>query len=203
MNDEDLEPKKKNKKGEPRETVEIVPPPHNLNLILKSAEKLNLKNFQVFNRLTIAFKQGVNLHKIVCHLPKSLFIKYTLKCVLFQIAAPNYKKYDIVAVEPQTIYAFIFASSSIDVDILTLNAENKVFKLKRKLLEKMRQRGYHFEIRYSGAIESRVKRKNIIQLAHSLHMSAKSRNVIISSGAVDAINLRQAYDVINLYPFDS
>lgn len=124
---------------------------------------------------------------------------YHVMIIMFQFTSANYKKYHIIAVEPQNDEAFAFVCNSVDVDILTFNAESKLFKLTRKSAEKLAKKGYHFEIQYSSAIHSRIKRRNIISTAHLFHMYAKSRQILISSGATHPIHLRGPYDVMNLY----
>lgn len=59
-------------------------------------------------------------------------------------------------------------------------------------------KGYHFEIPYSPAIEDNTKRRNVIHTAHLYHTFIKSRNIIISSMAEKPTLLRGPYDIINL-----
>lgn len=63
-----IEPRKKKKKGEPRETQEVVPVPYDLSSVKEIAKKLKFQDFQVFNRLTIVFSNQESLHKIVSNL---------------------------------------------------------------------------------------------------------------------------------------
>uniref|UniRef100_A0A6P7GZW3 Uncharacterized protein LOC114344380 n=1 Tax=Diabrotica virgifera virgifera TaxID=50390 RepID=A0A6P7GZW3_DIAVI len=65
IEDGNLEPKKKKKKGEAREVQEPVPMPYDLLPIKTVIKNLNLVNFQIFNRLTIVFVNQDGLHKVV------------------------------------------------------------------------------------------------------------------------------------------
>jgi ribonuclease P/MRP protein subunit RPP1 len=170
----DLEQKKKKKKGEPREaSSDPVPEPHKI-INVQGCEDMN-----IFNRLTIIFSNQEVMHKIT--------------------KSPNYKKYHIIAVLPTTTPATLFVCSNFDADIFCFNPENKNHvKRNRKMYKQLIDRGYHFEIPYSPAIEDSSKRKNIIHTAHLYHTYIKSRNVIISSSASSPSLLRGPYDIINL-----
>lgn len=65
MEEGNIEPKKKKKKGTPRETLDIVPLPLNVDKIKEVIRNLNLEHFKVLNRLTVSFSNQETLHKIV------------------------------------------------------------------------------------------------------------------------------------------
>lgn len=65
LDEGNIEPKKKKKKGEPRETLDIVPFPYNVDRIKEVLTKLNLEHLQLLSRLTISFSNQEILHKIV------------------------------------------------------------------------------------------------------------------------------------------
>lgn len=95
-----------------------------------------------------------------------------------------------------------FTCSTFEADIFTIDPESKfTLRLTRKLYNQLVDRGYHFELLYSPAIEDSTKRKNIIHISHLYHSFGKSKNIIFSSGAQSHLNIRSPYDVINLYPF--
>lgn len=73
--------------------------------------------------------------------------------------------------------------------------------MNRKMYNQLVDRGYHFELLYSPAIVDSTKRKNLIHAAHLFHSFGKSKNIIFSSGAENALQIRNPYDIINLYPF--
>jgi len=177
--DGNIEPKKKKKKGEVRESREIVPVPYDLSPIQEIVKQLNLKEFQVFNRLTVIFSNQDGLHKI--------------------IQSKNFKLYHVLAALPTTMQALTFTCGNFEADILTYNPESKfTFRLSRKFFNQLVERGYHLELQYSHAIEDSTKRKNLIHASHIYHTYGKSKNIIFSSGAQSRSLIRNPYDVISL-----
>ncbi|KAF2878960.1 hypothetical protein ILUMI_27208 [Ignelater luminosus] len=170
VDENNLEPKKKKKKGEIRD---VVPVPLQVKMI-EGCEKL-----RVLNRLTIIFSNQEIINKI--------------------LKSPNYRKYNVVAVQPISQAALQFTCSSIDADIFSYDPETKPnFKLNRKLYNQLVERGFYFELLYSPAIQASSQRKNVIAMSHFYHSYGKSRNIIISSGATSTFLLRSPYDVVNL-----
>lgn len=179
LEENNLEPKRKKKKGEPRDNEDIIPSPFNLTELNEIVQKLKLTDFKVLTRLTVVFSNPDCLHKIT--------------------KSENYKKYDLIAACPQSLPAFTACYSILDADILSFNAESsQLYKFNRKLYNKLIEKGYHYEIQYSPAIEDSTKRKNTIQMAHLYKMYGKSRNIIISSGASTPAYIRNPYDIVNL-----
>ncbi|KYB27157.1 ribonuclease P protein subunit p30 [Tribolium castaneum] len=170
----ELEQKKKKKKGELREgPSDFVPEPYKITP-LEGYEDLT-----ILNRLTIIFSNQDVMHKIT--------------------KSSHYKKYHIIAVLPETVQANAFVCSSFEADILCFRPENKNhIKRSRKMYKQLIDRGYHFEIPYAPAIEDAALRRNIIHMAHLYHIFIKSRNVIVSSLAERPSLLRGPYDIINL-----
>ncbi|KAJ8733471.1 hypothetical protein PYW08_001769 [Mythimna loreyi] len=166
------EPKKKKKKGETRDKKDYVPSPIDIPKDLST--KLN-----ILQRVTIEFSDSSVAHKVN--------------------QSENIKKYDIIAVLPKTLQAFQYACGTMDVDIITFEPESKIpFKISRKLYSQAVERGVFFELMYSPAIRDSTCRKNIISTAHNYHAVGKSRNIIITSGAENYMQVRDVHDVINL-----
>ncbi|XP_060518836.1 ribonuclease P protein subunit p30 isoform X2 [Cylas formicarius] len=179
VEDSNMEIKRKKKKGEPRDFIDCVPNPIDISKLNQISNELGFKDFTILNRLTVIFSNQDNLHKI--------------------LKSPNYKKYHIVASLPTSTAAFMFTCSNFDADILTIDPQNKTnIKLNRKLYNQLIEKGCHFELLYSPAIEDSTKRKNLIYTSHLYHSIGKSKNVIFSSGAQDSMLLRSPYDVISL-----
>lgn len=179
IEDKIIEPKKKKKKGEPRETQDIVPQPYNVAKLQELASNFGYYDFKVLNRLTVSFASQDVFHKIT--------------------KSPNYKKYDLVACAPTTNQALMFTCNTFEADIFTFNPENKFnLRLSRKTYNQLIERGYHFELLYSPAVEDSSKRKNLIHASHLYHSLGKSRNIFFSSGATTFIYIRGPYDIINL-----
>lgn len=65
IEDGNIEFKRKKKKGDPRDTLDLVPVPYITERVKDSVSKLKLENFEVLNRLTISFSNQEVLHKIV------------------------------------------------------------------------------------------------------------------------------------------
>ncbi|KAL9937869.1 hypothetical protein V8E36_003414 [Tilletia maclaganii] len=137
-------------------------------------------------------------------------------------AGPALQSYDILAVAPTTESAFSLACLSlaelkpfgIDIISLDLGSQPRLpFWVKRSLVKAALQLGVVFEIAYSGALPvpsstgstssssgtSDVVRRNLISSTRSLLLLTKGTNVILSSGARDAMQLRAPMDVINLF----
>ncbi|XP_022825098.1 ribonuclease P protein subunit p30 [Spodoptera litura] len=166
------EPKKKKKKGETRDKKDYVPPPP--SVIKDTSSKLN-----ILQRVTIEFSDSSISHKIN--------------------QSENLKQYDIIAVLPKTLQAFQYACASMDIDIITFEPECRIpFKISRKLYTQAVDRGIFFEIMYSPAIRDSTCRKNIISTAHIYHAVGKSRNIVVTSGAENYMQVRDVHDVINL-----
>ncbi|KAK5646756.1 hypothetical protein RI129_005220 [Pyrocoelia pectoralis] len=161
------------KKKKKIERQDIVPSPIDAKII-KGCDKL-----KILNRLTISFTTQDIINRI--------------------IKSPNYRKYHIIAAQPESQQAFQFTCTNFEADIFTFNPSTKPnYKMQRKLYYLLVERGVHFEIMYGPAIEDSTKRKNIIATAHMYHSFGKSRNIIISSGITNSFLIRNPYDVINL-----
>lgn len=161
------------KKKKKIERHDIVPPPIDAKIV-KGCDKL-----KILNRLTISFTTQDIINRI--------------------IKSPNYRKYHIIAAQPESQQAFQFTCTNFEADIFTFNPSTKPnYKMQRKLYYLLVERGVHFEIMYGPAIEDSTKRKNIIATAHMYHSFGKSRNIIISSEITNSFLIRNPYDVINL-----
>lgn len=172
IEEETLESNKKKKKGD-RETNEIVPVP----ISLKS-EKI-CPGLKILNRLTVAFTERSTLYKVM--------------------QSEQFKKYHIFAVIPKSNEALQFVCDSVDTDIISFDpSDSRTLKLNRKICNMMLEKGVFFELMYFPTIQDTTCRRNIINKAHLYHQYGKSRNIIITSGALNHLSLRAPYDVINI-----
>ncbi|KAK0553365.1 RNA-binding RNA processing protein rpp1 [Tilletia horrida] len=141
-------------------------------------------------------------------------------------AGPALQSYDLLAVTPTTESSFSTACLSlaelkpfgIDIISLDLSAQPRLpHWVKRSLVKATIQLGVVFEINYSAALPSssgsvgvsssstntsasvETARRNLIAATRSLLLFTKGTNVILSSGARDAMQLRAPRDVINLF----
>lgn len=83
-------------------------------------------------------------------------------------------------------------------DIVTFSLDKPQINFSRKYYNLAVQRRMYFEVKYSPAIVDSNLRRILIRKAHSYHSYGKSRNIILTSGAQDYIQLRSPYDVSHL-----
>jgi ribonuclease P/MRP protein subunit RPP1 len=110
--------------------------------------------------------------------------------------------YDLIAVQPQSERAFAQACTTLDVDIISLDLAKRLpYRFKPASVQAAAARGVHFEITYSAALRDSGTRKQLFTNAQALCRETRGRNVIVSSGARTAMELRGPLDVINLATF--
>ncbi|RKO84025.1 RNase P subunit p30, partial [Blyttiomyces helicus] len=108
--------------------------------------------------------------------------------------------YDLLAVQPTTEKLFQAACKTYEVDIISLDMGSRLpFYLKQPMVNLAISRGLYFEICYGPAIRDQSTRRHLISNAAALIRVTKGKNVIISSEALKAMEVRGPYDVINLY----
>ncbi|KAJ3055906.1 Ribonuclease P protein subunit p30 [Rhizophlyctis rosea] len=112
---------------------------------------------------------------------------------------PVLNSYDILAIRPTTERLFQQACQTFDVDIISLDMGSRLpFYMKGPTVNLAISRGIHFEICYAPAIRDQTARKHLITNAAALIRLTKGKNVIITSEAQRAMEVRGPYDVINL-----
>ncbi|KAJ1273648.1 hypothetical protein BS78_05G000900 [Paspalum vaginatum] len=121
-------------------------------------------------------------------------------------AARLLRTYDIVAARPLTQAAFDhlcqapLSAQHLDLISIDFSSHSKLpFRIKLPMLKLALQKGLHFEIAYSPLIstDSHAKR-NFLAEVKLLVDWTKGKNLIISSAADTATQIRGPYDVINL-----
>ncbi|KAF9969007.1 hypothetical protein BGZ73_008846, partial [Actinomortierella ambigua] len=106
--------------------------------------------------------------------------------------------YDLVAVQPTNEKLFQAACSTFEVDIISLDMSTRLpFYLKHSTVGMAIERGIYFELGYSAAIRDASARRNLISNAQSLIRVTRGKNIILTSQAMRAIELRGPYDIIN------
>ncbi|XP_035764743.1 ribonuclease P protein subunit p30 isoform X1 [Neolamprologus brichardi] len=119
----------------------------------------------------------------------------------FRPNAPEYRRFDLLAVQPTSEKLFHAACMVYDIDIICVPMTEKLpFFFKRAPINGAIDRGVVFEVSYSAAIRDSTMRRYTIANAVSLMESCKGKSVILSSAAQKALELRGPYDVTNLYP---
>ncbi|KAJ3282112.1 hypothetical protein HDU76_008774, partial [Blyttiomyces sp. JEL0837] len=112
---------------------------------------------------------------------------------------PKLQSYDLLAVQPTTEKSFQMACNQYDIDIISLDFGSRLpFYLKATTVNMAIQRGICFEICYGGAIRDSTARRNIIANAAALMRVTNGKNVILTSEAMRAMEVRGPFDVINL-----
>ncbi|CAJ0842750.1 16703_t:CDS:2 [Entrophospora sp. SA101] len=107
--------------------------------------------------------------------------------------------YDIFAVQPINEKSFQNTCSNFDVDIISLEMGSRLpFYLKHGMVGLAIDCGIFFEICYSPTIRDSISRQHLISNAQNLVRVTCGKNIIISSEAQRAIELRGPYDIINL-----
>lgn len=112
---------------------------------------------------------------------------------------PLVQQFDIVALCPCTERALQVACSSLDLDIICLNlAGGRLdYPLRNSIIGEAIQRGIHFEISYSSAIRDSGYRRNLFGNTVSLLRATMTKNIIVSSGATESMDLRGLKDCLH------
>ncbi|KAI8827043.1 RNase P subunit p30-domain-containing protein [Fimicolochytrium jonesii] len=114
-------------------------------------------------------------------------------------ANSNPVSYDLIAVQPTNEKLFQSACSLFDVDIVSLDMSNRLpFFIKGPTVNGALQHGVFFEIAYGAAIRDATARRHLISHAAALVQATKGKNILITSEAQKAMEIRGPYDVINL-----
>ncbi|KAJ3156195.1 Ribonuclease P protein subunit p30 [Geranomyces michiganensis] len=148
---------------------------------LLSASPFPLDHFEQLTRLTIVVDDVAANYKI-------------------NSTNPAHMSYDLLAVQPTNEKVFQLACSSYEVDIISLDMGSRLpFFLKPPSVNMAVSRGVFFEISYGAAIRDQTARKHLVSNAAVLVRLTGGKNVIFTSGAEKAMEVRGPYDVINLY----
>ncbi|XP_047087401.1 uncharacterized protein LOC124699078 [Lolium rigidum] len=118
-------------------------------------------------------------------------------------AARLLRTYDVVAARPLSQAALDhLCQSATELDVISIDFSHKLpFRLKLPMIKLALQRGIHFEIAYSPLIDDISSRRQVLAEAKLLVDWTKGKNLIISSAARNANEIRGPYDVINLCAF--
>ncbi|KNC48959.1 ribonuclease P/MRP 30kDa subunit [Thecamonas trahens ATCC 50062] len=114
--------------------------------------------------------------------------------------SPVLASYGLVAVVPKTEKLFQQACASLETDIISIDgAERLAFFLKFPTVGQAISRGIHFELSFSPLLTgSPVAVRNLMSNALSLVRYTRGKNILLTSGAREALALRSPYDVTNL-----
>lgn len=151
-------------------------------LRLKSAHRADHSRFQQYSRLTVRLPVGTSVDLATFNMNPSL---------------PNF---DLVAVEPACNATFAAACSQLNVDVIVINAADKLpYRLTVALVRQAMARGVFFEVAYAPALAgAAIAKKNLFNNMAFLVRFTKGKQLLISSAASTVMQLRGPYDVINL-----
>ncbi|CAG8510753.1 12291_t:CDS:2 [Dentiscutata erythropus] len=107
--------------------------------------------------------------------------------------------YDILAVRPTNEKTFTNACNTLEIDIISLEMGSRLpFYLKHSIVGTAIERGIFFEISYAPAIRDSTSRHHLISNAQNLVRVSRGKNIIITSEAQRAMELRGPYNIVNL-----
>ncbi|XP_077992811.1 ribonuclease P protein subunit p30-like [Glandiceps talaboti] len=162
---------------EKKDSVKVVPSHIELDEESLAPLKVRAKKFQQLSRLTVTLRDTQT----------------------YRLGSGPVQSYDILAVQPTSEKAFQLACTQLEIDIISLDmAERLPFNIKMHPVKAAIERGVHFEITYAAAIRDSTARRNIISNALRLQFMCKGKNIILSSDAENAMELRGPYDIANL-----
>ncbi|XP_072296633.1 ribonuclease P protein subunit p30 [Eucyclogobius newberryi] len=117
----------------------------------------------------------------------------------YRASCPEYRHFDLLAVQPHTDKLFLSACMTYDVDLICLSVSEKLpFFYKRAPVSGALERGVAFEVSYSAAIRDSTRRRYTLANAMFHSDICKGKNMVVSSAAEKALELRGPHDVINL-----
>ncbi|KAM9424772.1 ribonuclease P protein subunit p30 isoform 2-T2 [Pholidichthys leucotaenia] len=117
----------------------------------------------------------------------------------FRPNSAEYRRFDLLAVQPTSEKLFHAACLVYDIDIICIPVTEKhPFFFKRAPVNGAVDRGVVFEVSYSAAIRDSTMRRYTITNAVCLMEVCRGKNVVVSSAAETFLDLRGPYDVTNL-----
>ncbi|GAX73183.1 hypothetical protein CEUSTIGMA_g636.t1 [Chlamydomonas eustigma] len=158
-------------------TVERKALPPSLMIAQRATSLVSSKPFQQFTRLTVSTSEPFQ--------PQSW-----LEVI---------RSYDIAAVRPFSERALQQACTSLEVDIISLDLGQRLpFKLRPQYIDAACKRDVRFEIQYSSGLRDQASRRHLFSNAQALSRLLRGRNLVISSGARNMMELRGPKDIINM-----
>jgi len=140
----------------------------------------NEKNLKQYSRLTMILQDSSQLHSLTSR-------NLTLS------------NYGILAIQPCDEKLFHTCCTSLEVDIICFDFGRRMeFPLKLPAVKSAMKRGIHFEISIGVALRDSAARKHLISNSLELMRITRGKNIIITSNAMKAIELRGPYDLANL-----
>ncbi|KAK9480323.1 RNase P subunit p30-domain-containing protein [Lipomyces japonicus] len=163
-------------------------------------------NYNHTGKITPSFSSPIIKDIFSPSLPKTQFlsrITFTLDDTSKAQFLPGLTaKFDIVAVRPTTEKLLLAACTSLELDLISLDLSQRLpFHLRHRTVGAAVARGLKFEICYSSSTRSSSdlnSRRNLIANAAALFRATRGKGIVISSGALSALECRAPYDISNL-----
>ncbi|KAI5079925.1 hypothetical protein GOP47_0005404 [Adiantum capillus-veneris] len=112
---------------------------------------------------------------------------------------PVLRSYDMVAIQPTSQKVFDQACTHLEVDLITLDFLHRLpIRLKPSSVQAALERGVFFEVSYSGAFQDVRARRELFANAQTLQGLTRGKNIILTSGAGNSMDLRGPNDVANM-----
>ncbi|OVA18225.1 RNase P subunit p30 [Macleaya cordata] len=129
----------------------------------------------------------------------TVFVDNIVHAAALNSGNPVLKSYNLVAVKPLNQTVFDHACKVSEVDLIAIDFSEKLpFRLKLPMVKAAIKRGIYFEITYSHLISDVQSRRQMVTNAKLLVDWTRGKNLIFSSAASSANELRGPYDVANL-----
>ncbi|CAO3691393.1 unnamed protein product [Umbelopsis ramanniana] len=110
---------------------------------------------------------------------------------------PTVNAFDLLAVRTSNEKVFAAACSSYEIDIISLECSSRLpFFLKGSTLGQALDREVYFEISYAAGIRDQNARRQLYNNAKRLVTVTKGKNIIFSSEALNALEIRSPHDLI-------
>lgn len=117
--------------------------------------------------------------------------------------------FDILAVQPLNEKALQLSITNLDIDLISFNFTNKLpFFLKHKTIGSAIDKGIKFEVQYahlingyansSVGVNANLFKKFFINNVLLLIRTSRSKGIVVSSGALDPVQTRNASDILTL-----
>jgi RNase P/RNase MRP subunit p30 len=108
--------------------------------------------------------------------------------------------FDVLAVQPTSERAFLAACQTLEIDLISLQLGARLpFPMKGAPVRAALGRGVYFEVCYAPLVYTPAARKTLIgNVLNLMRITQGGQGVILSSGALEAMQLRGPYDVVNL-----
>ena len=115
------------------------------------------------------------------------------------LANQSLHAYDVIAARPGNQKVFQHLCTTAEIDIITIDFVNRSnLNMNKKLLDEAVRRGIYFELQYAAFIHSPAIRREMLSSTQIALQFLRGRNIVITSAAETANQLRGPHDVMNI-----